>query len=292
MTKEISKVEKQRIPWFWPVTSTIALLLSFSFYANHKLWQRAKDHYIGANATRLDPVGLKAFADSEIPATSELTRVVFFGDSRAASWPSPIREATNQTRNVEFFNRGLGSQTSTQALQRFQTHVAPLRPDVVIIQIGINDIKAIGLFPKQTSTILSEVVANIEQIVKQAEATGAVVVLSSIFPIGEVTWAKQLSVRSRPFWLSNTINPAVATVNQSLKTLVSVQNNDSVIWFDSSSLLIDETGKISRDYLIDELHLNEKGYAILNQALSERLQSLTPTVEVTKPLTAQENDLK
>ena len=202
--KKIDRAENQGVSWGWPLVSLLFLLLGLSVYANRMLWQRAKEYYISVNATRLNPVGLKAFADSEIPAQSELTRVVFFGDSRAASWPTPVWEDQNlATENLaiesaEFFYRGLGAQTSVQTLQRFQADVAPLQPDVVVIQVGINDIKAIGLFSTQTSKILSEVVDNIEQLVAQAEATGAIVVLSSIFPTGEVTWARRLSLRSRP----------------------------------------------------------------------------------------------
>ena len=53
------------------------------------------------------------------------------------------------------------------------------------------------------------------------------------------------------------------------------QDNDNIIWLDSYTLLVNEQGKVSRNYLEDELHLNERGYAELNQALIETLQNIS-----------------
>lgn len=94
------------------------------------------------NQVRLDPYGLKlpGFKD---PPTADLTKplVVFFGDSRAQQWPAP---ASNRFR---FLNRGIGGQTTEQVRGRFDEHVKPLKPRVVIIEAGVNDLKAIALFP-------------------------------------------------------------------------------------------------------------------------------------------------
>ena len=300
----------QTIRWLSSLVGFLVLLLGLSIYANRTLWQRARDHYIGVNATRLNPVGLTSFINSEVPAKSEQIRVIFYGDSRAAVWPIPIlkgssleepEEKREEKRGkereypeksaletvpiagYEFINRGLGSQTSIQALQRFQAQISPLQPDVVVIQVGINDIKAIGLFPNQTQKILSDVRTHIEQLVIQAEATGAVVILSSIFPIGKVPLSRRFSLRSYPFWLSDAIEPAIVDVNQYLKEITKADNKNSVksksIWFDSYAILANEQGQIKQEYLADELHLNEQGYEVLNQALAETL------IEVSKTLT-------
>jgi len=64
--------------------------------------------------------------------------VVFFGDSRAYDWPAP-----SGLEGLEFVNRGIGNQTTAQVLGRFEAHIAPLHPQVVVLQVGINDLKLI-----------------------------------------------------------------------------------------------------------------------------------------------------
>ncbi|MEL6556283.1 MAG: GDSL-type esterase/lipase family protein [Cyanobacteria bacterium J06621_11] len=255
----------KNINWAWFLVGLLTLLLGLSVTLNRMLWKRATLYYKESNATRLDPIGLKAFETTDMSEDRSkegaLTRVVFVGDSRAASWPSPVMSG------YEFVNRGIGSQTSTQVLQRFSAHVTPLRPDVVVIQVGINDIKTIGLFPEQASEILSDVRSNILQLINQSEAAGAVVILSSILPPGRITLAR------RPFW-SDEIDMAVVDVNAYLQAIATASDEDSIIWFDGYGAIVDSQGRMKRAYRADELHLNEAGYAALNQAFVEQFQSL------------------
>ncbi len=53
-----------------------------------------------------------------------------------------------------FVNRGIGNQTTAQVLGHFHAHVAPLHPQTIILQVGINDLKTIPLFPEQAETII------------------------------------------------------------------------------------------------------------------------------------------
>jgi hypothetical protein len=39
-----------------------------------------------------------------------------------------------------FINRGVNGHTAVQTQQRFDQHVTPLQPDIVVIQVGINDL--------------------------------------------------------------------------------------------------------------------------------------------------------
>lgn len=248
--------------WRWLLLALLTLLLSLSASLNVALWNRAKQYYKESNATRLDPLGINAFSPSEISPKGELTRVVFTGDSRASAWPAPTLEG------YEFINRGIGAQTSTQVLQRFSAHVAPLNPDIIIIQVGINDIKTIGLFPNQTPKILSDARNNIAQLISQAEATGAQVIVSSILPAGEITLAR------RAFW-SDDIDTAVVEVNKFLKEIATSNAEDNIVWFDSYAAIANNKGRMKSEYRQDELHLNNAGYKALNQRFTDKLISLT-----------------
>lgn len=41
---------------------------------------------------------------------------------------------------VEFINRGIGGQTSTQVAERFDANIAPLQPDVLVVRVCVNDL--------------------------------------------------------------------------------------------------------------------------------------------------------
>lgn len=239
----------------------IVTILVSSISLNFLLYNRAKQYYIELNDTRLDPVGLGNYpleANPRNKTNTNQTRVVFFGDSRAFSWLSP------DVNGYEFINRGIGSQTSVQTIQRLKYHLSPLRPDIIVLQVGINDLKTIALFPKRRESIIANCRANIEGIVKESRDLGAIVIISTIFPTGEVPLERKL------FW-SDEVNQAVKEVNSDIATLA----GEKIIVFDAFSFLADEQGLMRREYRSDELHLNAQGYKIINQEFVQLLRSLS-----------------
>jgi lysophospholipase L1-like esterase len=240
----------------------ILVILGSSIVLNALLYDQAKKYYVELNQTRLDPLGLAEYpinpqVNSPASSNAQVTRVVFFGDSRAASWPSP------KLSGYEFINRGIASQTSIQALQRFPFHVRSLKPDVVIVQVGINDLKTVALFPDRRTSIVTACQANIRQIVEASRQLGAVVIVTTIFPTGEVPLAR------RPFW-SDDIAQTIKETNAYIATLA----NDRTIVFDAFSILADPQGQMPQKYRSNELHVNDQGYDVLNQELVRRLNQI------------------
>jgi lysophospholipase L1-like esterase len=235
----------------------VALVLSLVF--NAILFLQAKYYYLQLNETNLDPLGLNAFsADSlpqSLPATSTAT-VVFFGDSRAAQWSVPAN-----FKGFSFVNRGINNQTSAQVLGRFDKHVVPLRPNIIVVQVGINDLKTIPLFPERKAAIIANCKANIQQLVTRSVNSGATVILTTIFPTGPVPLTRQ------PFW-SPDIAQAVSEVNAYLYSLKA----RNVVILDAYSLLAHK-GQVQSNYVRDTLHLNENGYKVLNQELTKVLST-------------------
>lgn len=231
----------------------ISIVLLLSITANVLLYERAKQYYLQLNASHLDPLGLSVFADKS--ATLQPPVVVFFGDSRAAQWTAP-----NQVKNVTFINRGIGNQTTAQILGRFQAHVTPLHPQIIVLQAGINDLKTIPLFPDEKKTIIQNCKANLRQIVDISLATGAQVIVTTIFPLGK------LPIERRPFW-SEDVKIAIDDVNTFIETLAS----DRVTIFDTSKVLANSAGIVYPQYSRDFLHLNPTGYDALNEAIYELL---------------------
>jgi lysophospholipase L1-like esterase len=210
-------------------------------------------------AIRLDPSGLKVYASERSKSASDSPVLVFFGDSRAAMWPAPDGPA-----GYRVVNRGVGYQTTAQILLRLDDDVARLRPAVVVLEGGVNDLKAIADFPDRRREIVADCEANLRQIVARCRETGAKVVLVSIFGIGD------LSLWRRPFW-SKEVSAAVGEVNAFLPTLAGPQ----VVVFDANLVLTDGSGGIQHAYQLDHLHLTSTGYAALNRSLVPLIRALS-----------------
>lgn len=240
------------------VVSLLTVLFLGSIALNYFLYQRGKQYYFQLNETRLDPLGLHYYntaSDQRNLTNSELTTVVFFGDSRASNWPSP------DLNYFEFINRGIGSQTSGQAVERFAYHVKPLEPQVVLIQVGINDLKTIPLFPERKETIIANCEENIRRLVTWSADLGTRVIVTLIFPLGEVP------LERRPFW-SAEVGLAIDEVNAFIHSL----KGENILIFDAFSLLMGEGGRIRPEYSRDLLHLNTTGYERLNSELVSILE--------------------
>lgn len=238
----------------------LLLFLAVSVILNFYLFNFSRQYYLQLNSLRLDPLGLDYFPRETFQfenSSSDTEIVVFFGDSRAAEWPVP------SINGFEFANRGIGAQTSTQVIQRYDAHVKPLNPDLIVVQVCINDLKTIPLFPERQTAIIIQCKENIQQIVQRARMQGTTVILCTIFPVGE------FPIERRLFW-SEDILQAVNEVNSFIKSL----EGEQVIIFDSFSILADEKDRLADEYSRDELHLNPAGYEVINQEFVELLKSL------------------
>ena len=246
---------RKRCAWFIPIL-LIPMLLSFAL--NILLFNQAKRYYSELNEVRLDPLGINGYSDAPSDASDHSFSVLFYGDSRAANWPAPEADSS-----VVFLNRGIASQTTAQVKLRFQYDVAPIKPQRVILQVGINDLKTIPLFPERKAAIIATCEDNIRQIVLLTKALGATVILTTIFPVGNVP------LERIPFW-SGDVQIAIDEVNDYIRTLAEEQ----VIIFDAYSVLADANGLMQSRYREDELHINTAGYDALNQALFLQMKSL------------------
>lgn len=238
------------------LTLLLLLLLLVSLAANLYLFRYGRSYVRLYNATRLDPLGLAVYSTGTPETAASQPRVVFFGDSRARQWTAP------DTADFTFVNRGIDGQTSVQARMRFAHDVRPLRPDVVVVQVGVNDLFGIPYLPTQRETIIAEAQANISDIVAQARDLGARVVVTTVFPSGRFGLQELFSG-------SEGVRTAIAAVNDHIRTLAA----DDVVVLETAAVLTDEEGWVRDAYCRDAWHLNEAGYAALNRALLPLLQA-------------------
>jgi lysophospholipase L1-like esterase len=114
--------------------------------------------------------------NAELPGPAAGTdRVVFFGDQITEAWG---RSAKTFFPGKPYLNRGLAGQTTAQMLVRFRQDVVALKPKVVIIQGGTNDIAS--LFTPGTEALVLD---NVRSMTEIAKANGIRVILASVTPV-------------------------------------------------------------------------------------------------------------
>src|SRR3979409_892279 len=106
------------------------------------------------------------------PAPGE-NRVVFFGDSITDGW-----HLDESFPGKPYINRGIGGQTTPQMIVRFRQDVIELRPKVVIILAGTNDIAG-NTGPMR----LEDIEDDFASLADLARANGIKLIYSSVLPV-------------------------------------------------------------------------------------------------------------
>jgi lysophospholipase L1-like esterase len=175
--------------------------------------------------------------------------VVFFGDSRADWWQVPVLPG------LLCVAVGVPGASAAYLARRFPAMVAPLRPDIVVVQMGVNDLTGLMARSSDRDQALATTCAAITAVVAGAQALDARVVLTTIFPL------------ARGPLPDRAVQEAIAAANQSLRALAA----PGVPVFDSAAVLAGADGYVRPVYAEDELHLSPAGYAALNTALAPLL---------------------
>src|ERR1700678_1854919 len=128
-----------------------------------------------------------ADAALKAPARGE-NRVVFFGDSITDFW-----KLADYFPGKPYVNRGIGGQTTPQMLVRIYPDVIDLKPAVMIVLAGTNDIA------RNTGPMTAELIEeNIMAITELAQHHGIKVVLSSVLPVSDYPFLQQQSAAAAP----------------------------------------------------------------------------------------------
>ena len=201
-----------------------------------------------ANLARYEDDNLKV----GLPKKDE-RRVVFMGDSITEEWSNLYPEYFTEKG---YINRGIGGQTTPQMLIRFKPDVVDLKPEIVVILAGTNDIAG-NTGPSNAKMITD----NIFSMAEIAKAYQMKVVLSSILPVYEYDWARE--IKDPPF--------TIQAVNDALKQYAS---NHGLIYLDYFSSMVDERQGLNSDYTSDGVHPNESGYILMSSLAEEVLSEL------------------
>jgi len=118
------------------------------------------------------------------PASASEPRVVFMGDSITELWD---RDSGKFFASKGYIGRGIGGQTTPQMLVRFQQDVVALKPKVVVINAGTNDIAG-----NTGPSSLEMIEDNLKSMAQIAAANGIQVVLASVTPAYDYPWKRGL----------------------------------------------------------------------------------------------------
>ena len=201
-----------------------------------------------ANLARYEDDNLKV----GLPKKDE-RRVVFMGDSITEEWSNLYPEYFTEKG---YINRGIGGQTTPQMLIRFKPDVVDLKPEIVVVLAGTNDIAG-NTGPSNAKMITD----NIFSMAEIAKAYQMKVVLSSILPVYEYDWARE--IKDPP--------STIQAVNDALKQYASDQG---LIYLDYFSSMVDERQSLNSDYTSDGVHPNESGYILMSSLAEEVLSEL------------------
>jgi lysophospholipase L1-like esterase len=167
--------------------------------------------------------------------------VVFLGDSITDQWANFWTYQPDFARDPARVGRGIAGQTSPQILVRFGSDVINLKPRVVHIMAGTNDIA--GNTGHETD---EEIEGYISNMVELAQLHGIKVVLASIPPAADFFWHKGMMPA-----------PRIRALNKRLETYAMQQK---LTYADYWSVLSAPDGGMRRDFSDDGVHPSENGY--------------------------------
>jgi lysophospholipase L1-like esterase len=210
---------------------------------------------IGA-ANAQDWPNLKRFQDANSkvpsPAANE-KRVVYIGDSITDFW---ISNDSTFFNSKSYLDRGISGQTTGQMLLRFRQDVINLKPAVVVILAGINDI-AQNNGPEK----LEDIFGNIVSMTELAKANNIKVVISSILPAFALPWRPAIDPA-----------PQVAALNDLLKAYTAKNN---ITYLDYFTAMADTRKGLPANLSKDGVHPNLNGYKAMeplaDKAINEAL---------------------
>ena len=193
---------------------------------------------------RNDWAYLKKYEDAnmklDMPKPGE-SRVVFFGNSITEGWKI-VDSAFFKKK--PYVNRGISGQTTSQMLVRFKPDVIDLKPKLVVILAGTNDIAG-NTGPTKLETIMG----NLASMAQLARANGIRVVLSSVLPVFDYPWKPGLQPAEK-----------IVSLNKMIKDFAHAHN---MVYLDYYSSMVDERKGLKKELGNDGVHPNLAGYRVM-----------------------------
>lgn len=177
------------------------------------------------------------------------SRVVFMGNSITEGW---LNKRPDFFHSKKYINRGISGQTTPQMLLRFRQDVIALKPALVVILAGINDIaENTGPYSVEATS------GNIFSMCELAKQNGIKVIVCSVLPASEFLWKKGMEPA-----------PKVIALNKIIK---SYADQNKLLYVDYYSAMVNEEMGLKSELCTDGVHPNEAGYAVMEPILEKMI---------------------
>lgn len=180
------------------------------------------------------------------------SRVVFMGNSITEGW---LNKRPDFFSSNKYINRGISGQTTPQMLLRFRQDVIALKPAVVVILAGINDIaQNTGPYSLEATS------GNLFSMCELAKQNDIKVIICSVLPAADFPWKRGLDPA-----------PKVIELN---KTLKEYAEKNKLFYVDYFSAMVNEKSGLKEELGTDGVHPNEAGYAVMEPILQKAISKV------------------
>jgi lysophospholipase L1-like esterase len=208
-------------------------------------WSKVRNDWPNFARYRADNAALAA------PAAGE-NRVVFMGNSITDGWIGASPEFFSANHYID---RGISGQTTPQMLVRFRADVVALKPKVVVMLCGINDIA--GNTGPSTLEMIEDNIASMTEI---AKANNIKVILSSVLPAFDFPWKPGMEPAGK-----------VIALNAWIKAYAT---RAKVNYLDYFTSLKDERNGMQARYSKDGVHPNKLGYSVMEPLAKKAIDAV------------------
>lgn len=186
-----------------------------------------------------------------LPVDGE-NRIVFMGNSITEGW---LQTNPEFFKDKPYLDRGISGQTTPQMLVRFRQDVVNLKPKVVVILAGTNDIA--GNTGPSTLEMIEDNIASMTEI---AKANNIKVLLCSVLPAFDYPWKPGLNPSGK-----------IVELNKWIKNYC--EEND-LIYVDYFTSMADERDGLKKDYSEDGVHPNKAGYRVMAPLVEKAIEEV------------------
>ena len=180
------------------------------------------------------------------------SRVVFMGNSITDGWINAFPEYFSDNNYID---RGISGQTTPQMLVRFRADVINLKPVVVTILAGTNDIAG-----NTGPSTLEMITDNIFSMTELAKSNGIKVILSSILPVYDYPWKPGLYPAEK-----------IVKLNEMIKKYA---DSHGILYLDYYSSMVDSRKGMKTEYSEDGVHPNKAGYKVMMDLCSQAIKKV------------------
>ncbi len=189
-------------------------------------------------------------------ANAELTKapdVVFMGNSITQGW---VEQHPAFFTENNYAGRGISGQVTAQMLARFRSDVLELKPKVVVILAGTNDIARNNGYVS-----MQNIAGNIASMAQLAQANGIQVVICSVLPASHYSWRPEITEVPQKIMELNAMLAEWASAN-------------GCTWVDYFGQMEDGNGGLPTELSKDGVHPTPEGYDEMERIITPVLKKL------------------